>query len=379
MNWKIPLFKTYTDNKDVDAVSRVIQRGTFWADGPEIKKFEDELKNFLNCKHCLTFNSGTSALHILLETIGVRDKEVLVPSFSFIATVNAVLLAGGKPVFVETENETFGIDYQDLKTKVTKNTKAIVGLHYGGFPSKDTLKIKEFAEKNGIMFFEDAAASLGAKINDQNVGTIGDGAIFSFCQNKVISTGEGGVLVTNNNEIFQKAKLLRSHGRVDTQQSYFESSLDNDYTEPGYNLRMPSMNAALGSSQLKKIQTIINLRREKYEYLKNSLRHFEGISFISEEGNNYSVCQMITIRFKDEKAKLEVKKAFDNEKIMTKTYFEPIHLKSLYAKYGFKKEDLPNTENLSRQVLTVPFFPQIEYKELDLIIKTITNYFNKVN
>ncbi len=143
MEWKIPLFKTYSDEEDVEAVAKVLRRGTYWANGPEIEKFEKKIADYLGVKYALTFNSGTSALHTLLLAHDVKGKEVIVPSFTFIATANTVILAGGKPVFAESEPDTFGLDAEDVEKRITNKTKAIIPLHYGGFPSRDIEKLRE--------------------------------------------------------------------------------------------------------------------------------------------------------------------------------------------------------------------------------------------
>jgi perosamine synthetase len=239
MDWKIPLFKIYWDQADVRAISSVVRRGSYWAVGPEIAEFESRLAGYFRVKHVVTFNSGTSALHVLLLAHGVEGKEVIVPTFTFIATSNAVLLAGGRPVFAESEGETFGLDARDVERRMTKNTRAVIQLHYGGMPGCDTVQLRDLCNERGILFIEDAAESLGSTIDGKPVGTFGDSAIFSFCQTKVITTGEGGVILTDSEDIFQKAVLLRSHGRVETESDYFSSTGDNDYIQVGYNYRMP--------------------------------------------------------------------------------------------------------------------------------------------
>ncbi|MDD5087138.1 MAG: aminotransferase class I/II-fold pyridoxal phosphate-dependent enzyme, partial [Candidatus Nanoarchaeia archaeon] len=234
MEWKIPLFKMYHDEEDVNAVSKVIRRGTYWATGPEITEFEKKIADFLNVKYALTFNSGTSALHVLLMAHDIKGKEVIVPSFTFVATANTVILAGGKPVFAESESDTFGLDAEDVEKRITEKTKAIIQLHYGGFPSRDIEKLKEIAEKHNLLLIEDAAESIGSSINGKMVGTFGNSAMISFCQNKVLAIGEGGIIVTNSEDVYEKAKLLRSHGRVELAQDYFSSTKDNDYIQPGF-------------------------------------------------------------------------------------------------------------------------------------------------
>ena len=373
---RIPLFKSYWEDDDVEAVSKVIKRGTYWAAGPEIGQFEKKIAEFIGTKYAIIFNSGTSALHTLLLAHNIKDKEVIVPSFTFISTANAVILAGGKPIFAESEPDTFGLDAEDVKKRITDKTKAIIPLHYGGFPSKDIKKLRKIADENNILLIEDAAESLGASLNGKKVGTFGHSAIFSFCQNKIISTGEGGVIVTDSEEIYQKAKLIRSHGRVETTEDYFSSTGDNDYIGAGYNFRMSTMSAALGLAQLNKIQKIIDLRRECGHYLSGYLSKIEQITVPKELEGHYQVYQMYTIQLLNEKTRDTLQDYLTKNGIMSKVYFNPVHLKEIYAKqYCYKKGDLPKTEFLSKRILTLPLHPNLNKEDLDFIISIIKEFF----
>lgn len=375
---KITLFKTYSDQDDINAVSSVISRGTFWAIGPEVETFERKLAEYLGVKYVLSFNSGTSALHTLLLAHNVKDKEIIVPSFTFIATANAVHLAGGKPVFAEVENETFGLDIDDVSKRINSDTIGIMPIHYGGFPARDTIKLRKLAEEKGLLFIEDAAQSIGAKIGSQKVGTFGDSSIFSFCQNKILATGEGGAIVTNSELLYNKAKFLRSHGRVELEQDYFSSTKDNDYVEAGYNFRMSSMTAALGLSQYNKIEKIISLRREKGRYLTSHLSKLSKIICPKELDGHFQVYQMYTIQLASEEVRNALQLHLAENGIMSKIYFNPVHLKTLYKKeFGYKIGDLVETERLSSKVLNIPLYPHISYEELDYMVDNILDFFKK--
>ena len=376
MNWKIPLFKTYSDQEDVEAVTRIIKRGTYWAVGPEIEEFERKIADFVGVKYTLSFNSGTSALHTLLLAHDIKNKEVIVPSFTFIATPNAVLLAGGIPVFAESESETFGLCAEDVKKRINEKTKAIILIHYGGLPGKDTEKLKKIADENNILLIEDAAESLGSIINNKKVGSLGHSAIFSFCQNKILATGEGGLITTDSEEIYKKAKLIRSHGRVENNGDYFSSVEDNDYVQIGYNFRMPTMIAALGLSQFNKINKVIELRRNHTFYLNKELSKILGIRIPSEIKGHFRVYQMYTIQLDNEKIRNNLQEHLTNKGIMTKVYFNPIHLKTLYKeRYNYNKGELPLTEELSKRVLTLPLYPDLNKEQLDYIIESINEFF----
>ena len=275
-DWKIPLYKIYTDDEDVNLITKIVKRGDRWAIGPEIEEFENALKNYVGTNYCLTLNSGTSALHATLLSYGLqKNDEIMIPSFSFISTANSVLFVNSKPVFADIEETTFGIDPNHLNSKITSKTKAIMPMDYGGL-SCQIEKIKEIANKNNLLLIEDAAECLGSSINGKKVGSISNSSIFSFCGNKVLTTGEGGAVVTNSKEVYEKIKLIRSHGRHDLK-NYFSNPENSTYVGLGYNWRMSSITAALGLSQLSKLDKIIEMRQKVANYITNKLQKFSDI------------------------------------------------------------------------------------------------------
>ncbi len=285
-------------------------------------------------------------------------------------------MAGGIPIFAESEEDTLGLDVEDVKKKITKKTRAIIALHYGGFPSKDIEKLRQIANEHKILLIEDAAEALGSHINKKKIGTFGHSAIFSFCQNKIISTGEGGVVVTDSGKIYEKLKLIRSHGRVALSKNYFYSIDDSDYTHIGYNFRMSTILTALGLSQLNKIDKLIKLRRKKACYLNEHLSKIKDISFPKKITKHYSVYQMYTIKLLNKKTRDNLQKYLEEKGIMSKIYFNPVHLKTIYKnKYGYKEGSLPKSEHLSKTVLTLPLYPSLSKKELNFIISVIKSFF----
>ena len=373
MTWKIPLFKMYWDEEDLTSVTNVIKRGSYWATGPGIQEFEDGISEYVGTKHAVTFNSGTSALHALLLADDLKQgDEIIVPSFTFISTANAPLFVGAKPVFAEIEDRTYGLDPEDVKERITSKTKAIMPIHYGGCPCL-IRELKEIAEDYNLLLIEDAAESLGAKIKDKKVGTFVDSAMLSFCQNKVISTGEGGAIVTDLKEIYEKLKLIRSHGRLETQ-DYFSTTDYMDYVAMGYNFRMPTMIAALGSSQLKKADVIIEMRRDKAEYMTKKLSKIEEITLPIPPPDYFHVYQMYAIKI-DENLRDDLMKYLSEKGIMTKVYFPPVHLTHFYrTKFVYKGGELPITEEVSNRVLSLPMYPTLTEKEIDYITEKIDNF-----
>ena len=370
------MFDIYWDNKDLEMVSNVIKRGSYWAVGPEIKEFETSLQNYFGSKYAVTFNSGTSALHSILLAYGIRSGEVIVPSFSFISTANSVILAGGIPVFAEVEENTLGLAIENVKEKLTKKTKAIIPVHYGGKVCKNIYALKELADDYNLLLLEDTAESFGAKINNQYAGTIGQAGIFSFCQNKVLTTGEGGAVCTNDEEIYKKLLLIRSHGRVEHPGvSYFNNINEMDYIEIGYNFRIPTICAALGISQLQKIEKIIQLRRKIGNYYDENLKKISEIQILPELSGSKTVYQLYSVFLKNPDKRKDLQDFLLKNGIFTKIYFFPIHLKTYYRKkFGYHEGTLPITENISKKILTLPMSTRFTTKDQDFIINRIRDF-----
>lgn len=373
---KIPLFKIYWNEEDIEMVNSVIKRGTYWTTGPNVKKFEKMISEHIGTKYCVIFNSGTSALHAILLAHGIKKgDEVIVPSFTFISTANSPLFVGAKPIFADIEEKTFGLDLESVKEKITERTKAIISIHYAGCPCL-IKELEEIAKGHNLILIEDAAESFGAKIKNKKVGTFGDSAMFSFCQNKIITTGEGGAIVTNSREIYEKLKLIGSHGRLETS-DYFSSMEYMDYVTLGYNFRMSDITAALGIAQLKKVDKIIEIRRKNAEYMTKKLSKINKVATIKPPKDYFHVHQMYTIRIKDgKKIRDDLMKCLAERGIMTKIYFYPVHLTQFYRKkFGYKGGELPITEKLSNEVLTLPIYPTLTKKEIDYIAENINEFF----
>lgn len=378
MDWNIPLFKIYWDEEDLKMVSNTIRRGLYWAAGPEIEEFERLISDYLGVKYTVTFNSGTSALHAVLLAYGlVQGDEVIVPSFTFIATSNAVLLTGAKPVFADIEERTYGLNPDSVISKITPKTKAIIPVHYGGCLCLIE-ELRKIADEHNLLLIEDAAESFGAKWNGKMVGTFGDSAMFSLCQTKVFTTGEGGFIVTNSQDIYEKLKLIRAHGRAETA-DYFTSVEFMDYVTVGYNFRMPSITAALGISQLKKVDKLIEIRRNKAKYMTKALSGIEEIIIPEFPEEVFHVYQEYPIRVKaGEKRRDSFRDHLTKQGIMTRISFYPIHLTHYYKNIlGYDNKSLEVTEKLSSQAVTLPLYPTLTEQEMDYIAQEIRNFFNR--
>lgn len=378
MNWEIPLFKIYWDSQDVEKVTSVIEKGMYWAIGPEIREFERKVADYVGVKHAFAVNSGTSALHAALAAYGIGEgDEVIVPSFTFIATANAPLFVGAKPVFAEIEEETYGLDPEDVERNITPRTKAIIPIHYGGSPCHIE-ELKQIAQKHNLLLIEDAAESLGAAFNGKKVGSFGDSAILSFCAPKVITTGEGGMILTDYRDIYEKVKLICNHGRAETA-DYFSSTEQMEYVTLGYNFRMSTMTAALGIAQIEKIDEIIRMRRENASYISERLSQIEAVETPIVPDRFFHVYQLYTIRLRhNSDLRDSLMRYLLTKKLVAKVYFYPVHLTQFYRKeFGYREGHLPLTERVASEVLTLPMYPTLAKEEIDYIAQSIEDFFVK--
>ena len=365
IKWKIPLYKIFNDDDDVRIVSKVIKRGMDWAIGPEVEQFEYQLAKYVGSNYCLVFNSGTSALHAALLSLGIRGGRVLVPSFTFISTANSALMVGAKPTFVDIEEDTLGLDPSKIGQAINTSTKAIMPVHYAGLPCKIE-EIKEISKKKKIPLIEDAAEALGSRIRKKMVGTFGDLSVFSFAGNKVLTTGEGGAIVTNSNKIFNKLKLIRSHGRIE-KQNYFSSNIKPEYIELGFNWRMSSISAALGITQLSKMEKMINMRRKNAAYLSSRLNKYDKIKVPTEPKHYRHVYQLYSIQLPNLNKRNMLMKFLTKKGIMSKVYFNPIHQTRFYKQSGFSKtRNLQVTERIANKILSLPLYPNMKKRRIKI-------------
>ncbi|OPX96503.1 MAG: UDP-4-amino-4-deoxy-L-arabinose--oxoglutarate aminotransferase [Syntrophorhabdus sp. PtaB.Bin027] len=372
MTWLIPLFKIYYDNDDIRAIKEVISSGMNWAVGPNVTQFENEIAEYIGTKYCLTFNSGTSALHteLISHRIGEGD-EVIVPSFTFIATANAPLFVGATPIFADIDEITLGLNPDSVVESITPKTKAIIPVHYGGCPCR-IRELREIADDHNLVLIEDAAEAFGATIDGKNVGGYGDSAMFSFCQNKVITTGEGGALVTDSRVLYEKAKLIRSHGRLETT-DYFSSSECMDYITLGYNFRLSNISAALGLAQIKKVEIIIDMRRQIADTYTSLLRKYvPAASPITTPSGYKNVHQLYSIRIPDRDGLMRF---LTDHGIMTKVYFPPVHLTHFYCREIGYKGTLPITEKIAKEIISLPIYPGMPDEDVKRVVKIMSDYY----
>jgi len=337
--------------------------------GKRVQEFENILKSYLDIKHVILVNSGTSALHASLLAVGIKPgDEVILPSFTFVATANSVIAAGAKPIFADISMKDYTIDVEDIKRKINKNTKAIIPVHLYGHPS-NMLEINSLAKENSLFVIEDACQSLGSTYLQKQTGTLGDIGCFSFYASKVITTGEGGAIATNNDEFAEKLRMIRNHGMI---QGY-------DTTIFGLNLRLPELNAGIGKIQMKKLDKLLKIRRNNANILYDGLKKFESSDTIldlpNETNDKIYNWYLFTVRFKDIKTRELVKKQLISNEIGAVVYYDPpVHKTPYYQDlYPLPENALPNTISNWQRVLSLPVHPLVTENDLYRLIKIFEN------
>ncbi len=378
MTRSIPLFKIYWDEDDVNRVTAVIKKGSYWAIGPEIAEFEKNVCDYVGVKYAVAVNSGTSALHTLMAAHDIgKGDEVIVPAFTFIATANAPLFVGARPAFAEIEEATYGLDPKDVEKKITKKTKAIMPIHYGGLPCRIE-ELRQIARDHKILLIEDAAGAIGASIKGKKVGSFGESAILSFCAPKVVTTGEGGMVLTNNERVYEKAKLIINQGRADIS-NYLTTATPGEYVMLGYNFRMSTMTAALGLAQMSKIDDIIKMRNDNADYMIRKLADVKQVVFPIVAEGNVHVRQINTARIiSGVKSRDELCKYLGEQGVSSRVYWSPVHLSQFYRnEFGYKEGYLPVTEKIASEVLTFPMYPTLPRDDMDYIAQCTRDFFAK--
>jgi len=364
----IPSNKPILGAEEMEAVRRVLESGILThksGAGPYVRQFEEAFARFVGARHAVAVNTGTAALHAALMAVGVgRGDEVIVPSFTFIATSNMVILCGAKPVLVDIEPHTYNLDPEKVKEAITPRTKAIMPVHLYGHPAHMD-PLLELAEERGLAVIEDCAQAHGSLYRGRQVGTLGDVGCFSFYPSKVITTGEGGILTTNSDELAERLRRIRSHGEA---RPY-------DFVEMGHNYHMPEMAAAIGVEQVKRLPKLLEERRRNAQYLTKHLEDVEWLVLPRAESWATHNWYLYTVRIAPPKSRDEVHKALNRAKIGAAIYYSvPIHLTPFYRKlYGYKEGSLPVSEEASRQVLSLPTHSALTKGDLDYIVGQLTS------
>lgn len=377
MSFTIPLFELNFDSKELEAIQRVIQ--SKWISmGPECLAFEKEFASALNVRYAITLSNCTCALHLALLAAGInKNDEVICPSLTFAATVNAIHYVGATPVFADiVGDQNLNINPDSIRRSITKRTKAIIIMHYAGFPC-DMEAITQIAKEFDLQIIEDACHAPLSLWNNQALGTFGTVGCFSFFSNKSISTGEGGMLITNNEKIYKRCHSMRSHGM--TTMSYQRAqghATSYDVNNLGYNYRMDDMRAALGRVQLKKLEKDIKIRAKiRAIYLDLLAKNpFIKIPFSDwkTQVSNYIFPIILTSAAKISRDHLRDELALKG--IQTSFHYPPAHQFTINQKLP-GSNNLPVTESVAHRLLTLPMHSNLTEKNLIFITKAIQNAF----
>ena len=379
MEYKIPLFDLNFDKAEEGAVLEVL-RSKWISTGPKCSLFESKFSDMVGSGYALSLANCTVALHLAMVVCDIKSgDEVICPSLTFVATVNSIRYVGARPVFADVKSlYDLTIDPVDIQSKITPKTKAIVVMHYGGFAC-DMDAIMKIARDHNLKVIEDACHAPLSEYNGKKLGTIGDVGCFSFFSNKNISTGEGGMLVTNNCEIYERAKLLRSHGM--TSLSYERSkghSTEYDVVDLGFNYRMDDVRAAIGIVQLDKLKTDLLQRAEVRAHYLRQLKESEAIIIpfldYTEFSSNYII--PIVLKRGDRQYRDQVRELLSANGIQTSIHYPAVHRFSIYQSFGI--ENLINTEFLADNLITLPMYSKLSLSEIEFVCKQLTICLNEI-
>jgi len=364
---KIPYADPYVTEEDVEAVAEAV-RSKRLSQGEIAARFEQEFAKHINLKHGVAATNGTAALHLGVSAAGIKPgDEVVIPSFTFAATANCVLYVGGKPVFVDIGPNTFNINPKSVEKAVPAKTKGIIVVHFGG-QMADMDPIMETAEKHGLLVIEDATEAHGATYKNRQAGSIAKMGCFSFYPNKNMTTGEGGMLVTNDDDIASKARLLRAQGQI----ARFQ------HVAIGFNYKMSDILAALGLSQLKRLEWVIQKKIEAARVYEELLSGVEGVQtpFVMPSASH--TYMFYTLKFRDGGMRDKVMAHLSKNGVETVVAFPPLHLQAIYQSLcKYEEDELGVTEDCSKRVLSLPIYPHILRQDQEFIAKLIMEEMKK--
>ncbi len=371
MKYKIPLFDLNFDRREQDAVIKTL-KSKWISTGPRTAELEENFSKLLDVRYSLALSNCTAGLHMSLLLLGIREKdEVIVPSLTFAATVNCVMYVGATPVFCDIKSlDDLTIDPVKLESLITKKTRAVIVMHYAGFPC-DMKAIIKIAKKYCLKIIEDSCHAPLSEYNGKKLGTLGDAGCFSFFSNKNISTGEGGMIVTNDEDIFNRAKLLRSHGM--TSLSYERSKghvTEYDVIQVGYNNRMDDIRASIGIVQLKKLKADLVKRKKVREYYKNFLSQVRDIIIPFADSKEFVSNYIFPVVLKDSDSKKRdyIRSGLSKKGIQSSVHYPAAHRFSIYKKY---KSKLPLTEYVSDNEITLPMFGALTRNKIEYITDSL--------
>jgi perosamine synthetase len=362
---KIAMSSPDIDEQDQEAVLAIL-RSERLALGPKAVEFEQAIASYTDTRHAVAVSSGTAALHLIVKALGIGPgDEVLVPSFTFAASVNAFLYEGALPVFVDIEGDTYNIDPRDLERKITPRTRAIMAVDVFGHPAEwdELLRI---ADKHGLKIIDDSCEALGAEFKGRRLGGFGDAAAFAFYPNKQMTTGEGGIVVTNDERTARLCRSLRNQGRAE-----MGSWLDHERL--GYNYRMSEMSAALGVSQLKRIDEFLVKREQVASCYTERLGRFDWVRPPVTRPDVRMSWFVYVATLVEGLNRDDVMRRMEAEGIPARGYFSPIHEQPYIRKLNLGVDELPVTESVAQRTIALPFHNKLRSSQVDQVVAALAS------
>ncbi|HOJ52807.1 MAG TPA: DegT/DnrJ/EryC1/StrS family aminotransferase [Syntrophales bacterium] len=372
---KIPLARPEIDETDREAVLEVLST-PFLSLGPKINEFEEAVSRYVGTKYAVAVNSGTSGLHLSVRASGIgKGDEVITTPFSFIASANCIIYEQAKPVFVDIDPQTLNIDEGLIEEKITERTKAILPVHVFGIPCRMDA-IQHIAKRHNLIVIEDACEAIGAAYKNKKVGTFGLAGVFAFYPNKQITTGEGGIVVTNNQKMADLMKSLRNQGRSPAGKWLAHERI-------GFNYRLSDIHAALGVSQMSRIEKILEKRKRVASYYMRHLANIEEIELPPTPPETEVSWFVFVIRLRPRLKKSHrdrIMHLLQKKGIECGNYFPPIHLQPFYRKmYGFRKGSFPVAESVAERTIALPFYNYLSEEDIRYVCDSLKEALVSIN
>jgi len=370
----IPLSKPDITEQEKKAVLEVLNTSRLSL-GKKYIEFQKIMADFAGVKYAVAVNSGTSGLHLIVKALGIgKGDQVITTPFSFIASANCILFELAKPVFVDIKSDTFNIDPELIERLITPKTKAILAVDVFSHPADwDTLK--KIAKKHKLFLIEDSAEALGSEYQGRRCGSFGDAAIFAFYPNKQITTGEGGVVLTNNKKIAELCQSMANQGRK------IENGKWLEHVRLGYNYRLNEMSCAMGIAQMKRIKEILAKRKKVAELYNQKLKHIKELQIPYIEKSSKISWFVYVIKLSEKfagKKRDRIIQEMAKRGIQCSNYFQTIHLQPFYKnEFGYKKGDYLVSEDISKRTLALPFFNDLKEREIDFVVKNLQQIINE--
>lgn len=369
--WDVPLSDVLVDDELLEA-ARVAMASGWWSMGPRVEAFEEAFADFVGARHALAVSNGTAALHLALLACGCApDDEVILPSLNFVAAANAIAHTGARPVFCDVSGaHDLNLDVDDLEAAVTPRTKAVLALHYGGHPCAMN-RVQEIASEHGLKVIEDAAHAPGATLGGRACGTFGDAGCFSFFSNKNLPLGEGGAIVTDDPELFEAMRLLRSHGMTTlTWDRHRGHAHAYDVVAAGFNFRLDEVRAAVGLVQLGRLREGNRARAAIVDRYRSTLAQRSDFVFPFEGADDAeSAHHLAVVVLPPGTARDEVRESLRERGVQTSVHYPPIHHFSRYSADSTRA--LPRTDELASRIMTLPLFPHMADRQVDAVVDAL--------